>query len=56
MTGEAFFACVEQVLIPTLKPGDIVVLDNLPAHRIAAVRTTIEATGAQSSCHPTRPT
>jgi hypothetical protein len=32
MTGQAFLAYVEQVLIPTLKPGDIVALDNLPAH------------------------
>ena len=36
-----------QVLIPTLKPGDIVALDNLPAHKIAAVRAAIEAKGAQ---------
>ena len=47
MTGQAFLAYVEQVLIPTLKPGDIVALDNLPAHKIAAVRTAIEAKGAQ---------
>ena len=37
----------EQVLIPTLKPDDIVVMDNLPAHRIAAVRDAIAAAGAQ---------
>jgi transposase len=47
MTGQAFLAYVEQVLIPTLNPGDIVVLDNLPAHKIAAVRAAIEAAGAQ---------
>jgi transposase len=47
MTGQAFLAYVEQVLVPTLKPGDIVVMDNLPAHKIAAVRTAIEAAGAQ---------
>jgi len=47
MTGQAFLAYVEQVLIPTLKPDDIVVLDNLPAHKIAAVRTAIAAAGAQ---------
>ena len=47
MTGQAFLAYVEQVLIPTLKPGDIVALDNLPAHKIAAVRAAIEAAGAQ---------
>src|SRR5438309_11756544 len=38
MTGEAFLAYVEQVLIPTLEPDDIVVMDNLPAHKTAAVR------------------
>ncbi len=37
MTGEAFLAYVEQVLIPTLRPDDIVVMDNLPAHKIAAI-------------------
>ena len=47
MTGQAFLAYVQQVLIPTLKPGDIVALDNLPAHKIAAVRAAIETTGAQ---------
>ena len=47
MTGPAFLAYVEQVLIPTLKPDDIVALDNLPAHKIAAVRAAIEAKGAQ---------
>jgi hypothetical protein len=35
MTGEAFLAYVEQVLIPTLEPDDIVVMDNLPAHKTA---------------------
>ena len=33
MTGDAFLAYVEQMLAPTLKPGDIVVMDNLPAHK-----------------------
>ena len=47
MTGQAFLAYVEQVLAPTLSAGDIVAMDNLPAHKIAAVRTAIEATGAQ---------
>ncbi len=47
MNGAAFQACVEQVLLPTLRPGDIVVLDNLPAHKPSAVRLTIEATGAE---------
>jgi transposase len=46
MTGQAFLAYVEQVLIPTY-PDDIVVMDNLPAHKIAAVRAAIAAAGAQ---------
>ena len=46
MNGTAFLAYVEQVLVPTLSPGDIVVLDNLPAHRSAGVRSAIEAAGA----------
>jgi transposase len=47
MTGEAFLAYVEQVLIPTLQSDDIVVMDNLPAHKTAAVRAAIAAAGAQ---------
>lgn len=46
MYGAAFLAWVEQVLAPTLKPGDIVVMDNLPAHKVAGVREAIEAAGA----------
>src|SRR5690606_32287012 len=46
MTGAAFLAYVEQVLAPILRPGDIVVLDNLPAHKPAGVREAIEAAGA----------
>lgn len=45
--GDVFLAYVEQVLGPRLEPGDIVILDNLPAHKIAGVRTLIEACGAQ---------
>ncbi len=47
MTGQAFLAYVEQVLIPTLRPDDIVVMDNLPAHMVAPVRAAIAAAGAQ---------
>jgi transposase len=47
MNGAAFRADVEQVLAPTLGPDDIVILDNLPAHRAAGVRATIEARGAR---------
>lgn len=46
MTGAAFLAYVEQVLAPTLRPGDIAILDNLPAHKPIAIREAIEATGA----------
>jgi hypothetical protein len=47
MTGAWFLAYVEQVLVPTLNPGDIVILDNLPAHKGSATREAIEATGAR---------
>jgi len=47
MNGDAFLAYVEQVLVPTLGQGDIVVMDNLPAHRRAGVREAIEAAGAR---------
>ena len=46
MTGEAFRAYVEQFLAPTLSPGDVVVLDNLAAHKVAGVREAIAAAGA----------
>jgi transposase len=41
-----FLAYVEQVLVPTLRPGDVVVLDNLAVHKQPAVRTAIERVGA----------
>ncbi len=46
MNGPAFLAYVEQVLVPSLLPGDIVVMDNLPAHKPSAVREAIQAVGA----------
>lgn len=46
MNAAAFRAYVEQVLAPTLNAGDIVVMDNLPAHKGAAIRDAIEACGA----------
>ncbi len=46
MSGPAFLAYVEQVLVPELSSGDIVVMDNLPAHKVAGVRQAIEAAGA----------
>lgn len=47
MNGPAFLAWVEQALAPTLSIGDIVVMDNLPAHKPTAVRTAIEGRGAE---------
>jgi transposase len=47
MNGNAFLAYVEQVLAPSLKPGDIVVLDNLSAQKVAGVREAIGAVGAR---------
>ncbi len=43
----AFQAYVEQVLVPELRPGDIVVMDNLSSHKGSAVRQAIEAVGAK---------
>jgi transposase len=47
MNGNAFLAYVEQVLVPSLKPGDIVVMDNLSAHKVPGVRQAIEAASAR---------
>lgn len=46
MNQGAFQAYVEQVLLPTLRPGEVVIMDNLPAHKPPAVRAAIEAAGA----------
>lgn len=46
MTGEMFRAYVEQSLAPTLKPKDVVMMDNLGAHKVAGIREAIEAAGA----------
>jgi len=47
MNGEAFRAWVRRMLAPSLAPGDIVVMDNLPAHKVGGVREAIEARGAR---------
>jgi transposase len=47
INGARFLAYVEQALAPTLRAGDIVVLDNLKAHKVKGVREAIEAAGAQ---------
>lgn len=46
MTGEVFLAYVEQYLAPTLKRKDIVIMDNLSAHKVPGIREAIEAAGA----------
>jgi transposase len=47
MDGAAFAVYVEQVLVPTLHPGDIVVMDNLSFHKAPRIRRLIEAVGAR---------
>ena len=47
INGELFPASVEPVLVPTLKPGDVVIMDNLRVHKMVAVRQAIEAAGAK---------
>lgn len=46
INGEAFLAWVEQHLAPVLRPGDVVVMDNLSSHKVAGVREAIAAAGA----------
>ena len=47
INGESFKAYIEQFLVPTLKPGDIVIMDNLGSHKGHAVRQAIRAVGAR---------
>ena len=47
MDGAVFKAWVEQMLAPQLKPGDIVILDNLSSHKVAGVREAVTASGAE---------
>src|ERR687898_2116285 len=47
INGARFLAYVEQALVPTLRPGDVVVLDNLGAHKVKGIRAAIEAAGAE---------
>jgi hypothetical protein len=57
MNDNAFLAYVEQVLAPTLKPGDVIVLDNLSVHKVPGIREAVEAAGARLLiCHPIRRT
>ena len=52
MTGARFRDYVATVLVPTLRPGDTVVLDYLPCHKSAAVRVAVEAAGCRLVFHP----
>jgi transposase len=47
INGDSFRLYIDKVLIPTLRPGDIVVMDNLGSHRSKAVRRAIRAAGAR---------
>jgi hypothetical protein len=49
INGEKFRAWVEQFLVPELREGDIVILDNLPSHKVEGVRTAIENAKAPSA-------
>ena len=46
MDGEMFLAYVRQFLCPTLRPGDLIILDNLSSHKVAGVKQAIAAAGA----------
>jgi hypothetical protein len=48
INGESFLAYVEQILVPALKPGDIVIIDNLGSHKGKTVRRAIRAAGAKA--------
>ena len=47
INGESFLAYIEQLLVPILRPGDIVVMDNLGSHKRQAIRRAIRAVGAK---------
>jgi transposase len=47
INGKAFQTYVEQVLVPTLRPGDVVIMDNLGSHKGPAIRSAIRAAGAK---------
>jgi transposase len=52
MNGDAFLAYVRQVLVPELAKDDVVIMDNLSAHKVKGVREAIEAAGAKLLCLP----
>jgi transposase len=47
INGESFLSYVEQFLLPTLKPGDVVIMDNLGSHKAQAIRRTLKSAGAR---------
>jgi transposase len=47
INGQSFLAYVEQILVPALRPGDVVIIDNLGSHKGKAVRRAIRAAGAK---------
>ena len=47
INGESFLLYVQQILVPTLRPGDLVIMDNLGSHKANAVRQAIRAAGAR---------
>jgi transposase len=47
LTGPVFRSYTEQILAPALQPGDILVMDNLPTHKVAGIRQAVESRGAQ---------
>jgi hypothetical protein len=50
INGVAFLTSVEQVLVPTLAPGDVVVVDTLGSHKNVKVRAAIRKAGAAAAC------
>jgi transposase len=46
-SGAVFLAYLEQVLVPTLRPGQVVIMDNLRAHKVAGVRELLRAAGCR---------
>ena len=47
INGQSFLAWVEQMLVPTLKPGDVVIMDNLSSHKRPAIRAAIRSADAK---------
>ena len=46
--GESFRAYIDQILVPTLHPGDIVIADNLGAHKVAGIQRALQAAGGHT--------